>query len=212
MGDPPNLVCSIRKLVSLDPVVGAIAADGSCIKVVEGAVPETSALLEQKSDKIYTGDGRAARIVMAAAAKHLTPVVLELGGKSPAIVDSDVIKVWCLTFHSVTQNGSHRDRPHSSSKLVPLGNGGLPNGGFGWTGPASSASVARVGLRSSVAAEFGGSGGVHHWSEKGGSVIWLKRVGLRSSVAAEFGGSGGVHHHWSEKGGSVIWLKVNGLK
>ncbi|GMI82933.1 aldehyde dehydrogenase 4, aldehyde dehydrogenase 3H1 [Hibiscus trionum] len=105
-------------LLSLDPVVGAIAAgnaivlkpselapatssllakliadylDGSCIKVVEGAVPETTALLEQKWDKIfYTGNGRVARIVMAAAAKHLTPVVLELGGKSPVIVDSDI--------------------------------------------------------------------------------------------------------------------------
>ena len=36
------------------------------------------------------GNGRVARIVMTAAAKHLTPVVLELGGKSPVIVDSDV--------------------------------------------------------------------------------------------------------------------------
>ncbi|KAK6257543.1 hypothetical protein QUC31_001002 [Theobroma cacao] len=105
-------------LLSLDPVVGAIAAgnavvlkpseiapatasllaklvanylDSSCIKVVEGAVSETSALLEQKWDKIfYTGNGRVARIVMAAAAKHLTPVVLELGGKSPVIVDSGI--------------------------------------------------------------------------------------------------------------------------
>ncbi|WRX30775.1 Aldehyde dehydrogenase domain - like 10 [Theobroma cacao] len=191
-------------LLSLDPVVGAIAAgnavvlkpseiapatasllaklvanylDSSCIKVVEGAVSETSALLEQKWDKIFytespgnhfyslgfmlincgysstlgtkptcynsqslsglrpqtikrpigaqkfltlwdlerteegfegflsgvyfgildlfvalqgTGNGRVARIVMAAAAKHLTPVVLELGGKSPVIVDSGI--------------------------------------------------------------------------------------------------------------------------
>ncbi|TYG78900.1 hypothetical protein ES288_D02G098200v1 [Gossypium darwinii] len=65
--------------------------DSSCIKVVEGAVPETAALLEQKWDKIlYTGNGRVARIVMAAAAKHLTPVVMELGGKCPVIVDSDI--------------------------------------------------------------------------------------------------------------------------
>ncbi|KAJ0025348.1 hypothetical protein Pint_08146 [Pistacia integerrima] len=105
-------------LLSLDPVVGAIAAgnalilkpseiapasssllaklvgqymDSSSIRVVEGAVAETSALLEQKWDKIfYTGNGRVARIVMAAAAKHLTPVVLELGGKSPVVVDSGI--------------------------------------------------------------------------------------------------------------------------
>ncbi|XP_050125013.1 aldehyde dehydrogenase family 3 member H1-like isoform X1 [Malus sylvestris] len=105
-------------LLSLDPVIGAISAgnavvlkpseiapatssllanlveeylDNSAIKVVEGAVPETTALLEQKWDKIlYTGSARVGRIVMAAAAKHLTPVILELGGKSPAVVDSDV--------------------------------------------------------------------------------------------------------------------------
>ncbi|CAH1453952.1 unnamed protein product [Lactuca virosa] len=65
--------------------------DNSAIKVVEGGVPETSALLEQKWDKIfYTGNGRIGRVVMAAAAKHLTPVVLELGGKSPVVVDSNI--------------------------------------------------------------------------------------------------------------------------
>ncbi|MBE8516760.1 aldehyde dehydrogenase family protein [Amycolatopsis sp. H6(2020)] len=58
------------------------------VKVVEGAVPETTALLEQKFDHIfYTGNGVVGRIVMTAAAKHLTPVTLELGGKSPAVVE-----------------------------------------------------------------------------------------------------------------------------
>ena len=38
---------------------------------------------------MYTGNGYVARIVMSAAAKHLTPVTLELGGKSPVIVDKD---------------------------------------------------------------------------------------------------------------------------
>ncbi|XP_022941484.1 aldehyde dehydrogenase family 3 member H1-like isoform X1 [Cucurbita moschata] len=111
-------------LLSLDPVVGAIAAgnavvlkpseispatsslmaklvgkylDTSAVKVIEGATSETSALLEQKWDKIfYTGSGRVGRIVMAAAAKHLTPVVLELGGKSPVVVDSQInLQVAC---------------------------------------------------------------------------------------------------------------------
>lgn len=41
------------------------------------------------------GNGRVGRIVMAAAAKHLTPVVLELGGKSPVVVDSNInLKVY----------------------------------------------------------------------------------------------------------------------
>jgi aldehyde dehydrogenase (NAD+) len=64
--------------------------DGDCIRVVEGAVPETTALLELPWDHIlYTGGGTVARIVMTAAAKHLTPVTLELGGKSPCVVLPD---------------------------------------------------------------------------------------------------------------------------
>merc|ERR1711977_75455 len=62
--------------------------DTDCIKVVQGAVPETTALLEQQWDHIfYTGSGHVGKIVMKAAAEHLTPVTLELGGKSPAIID-----------------------------------------------------------------------------------------------------------------------------
>ncbi|EPS67420.1 aldehyde dehydrogenase, partial [Genlisea aurea] len=105
-------------LLSLEPVVGAIAAgnavvlkpsevapatssllakvvgqyvDNSAIKVIEGGATETTALLEQKWDKIfYTGSSRIGRIVSTAAAKHLTPVLLELGGKCPAVVDEDI--------------------------------------------------------------------------------------------------------------------------
>lgn len=58
--------------------------------VVEGAVPETTELLAQKFDIIFfTGSVPVGRVVYEAAAKHLTPVVLELGGKSPAIVAAD---------------------------------------------------------------------------------------------------------------------------
>jgi aldehyde dehydrogenase (NAD+) len=65
--------------------------DPSCVAIVEGGVPETQALLAERFDHIfYTGNGRVGRVVMEAAAKHLTPVTLELGGKSPAIVDDDV--------------------------------------------------------------------------------------------------------------------------
>ena len=64
--------------------------DDDAIAIVEGAVPETTALLEQTFDHIFfTGSTRVGRVVMEAAAKHLTPVVLELGGKSPAIVTAD---------------------------------------------------------------------------------------------------------------------------
>ena len=62
--------------------------DTNAVRVVEGGVPETTALLRENWDHIfYTGNGRVGRIVMEAAAKHLTPVTLELGGKSPCIVD-----------------------------------------------------------------------------------------------------------------------------
>ena len=63
--------------------------DKEAFAVVEGAVDETTELLKQKFDHImYTGGETVGKIVMAAAAKHLTPVTLELGGKSPCIVDS----------------------------------------------------------------------------------------------------------------------------
>jgi aldehyde dehydrogenase (NAD+) len=55
--------------------------------VIDGGVEETTELLKLKFDKIfYTGSSNVGKIIMKAAAEHLTPVVLELGGKSPAIV------------------------------------------------------------------------------------------------------------------------------
>ncbi|MCZ0204516.1 aldehyde dehydrogenase family protein [Streptomyces achromogenes] len=62
--------------------------DRDAVAVVEGGVPETTALLAERFDHIfYTGNGTVGRIVMRAAAEHLTPVTLELGGKSPVFVD-----------------------------------------------------------------------------------------------------------------------------
>src|SRR3954466_2227066 len=63
--------------------------DQGAFSVVLGARPETTALLEQPWDHIFfTGGPVVGRVVMTAAAKNLTPVVLELGGKSPTIVHS----------------------------------------------------------------------------------------------------------------------------
>lgn len=89
--------CVVLKPSELAPATSALTAklvaeylDGDAIRVVEGAVPETTALLELPWDHIlYTGGGNVGRIVMAAAAKHLTPVTLELGGKSPCVVLPD---------------------------------------------------------------------------------------------------------------------------
>ena len=89
--------CAVVKPSELAPATSAAIArlvpeylDDTCIKVVEGGVPETTALLELPWDHIlYTGGAKVGRIVMAAAAKHLTPVTLELGGKSPCVVLPD---------------------------------------------------------------------------------------------------------------------------
>jgi len=60
------------------------------VQVVIGDGAVAAQLLEQRFDHIFfTGGSRVGRLVMAAAAKHLTPVTLELGGKSPAIVLDD---------------------------------------------------------------------------------------------------------------------------
>jgi aldehyde dehydrogenase (NAD+) len=62
--------------------------DSNFFKVVEGGIEETTNLLAQKFDKIFfTGSTTVGKIVYRAAAKNLTPVTLELGGKSPAIID-----------------------------------------------------------------------------------------------------------------------------
>ncbi|MFC4243085.1 aldehyde dehydrogenase family protein [Gryllotalpicola reticulitermitis] len=65
--------------------------DRRAVAVVQGGVPETTAVLAERFDHIfYTGNGTVGRIVLEAAAKHLTPVTLELGGKSPTYVDDTV--------------------------------------------------------------------------------------------------------------------------
>lgn len=61
--------------------------DPSCYACVQGAIPETTALLEQKWDKIfYTGGAAVGKIIAKKAAETLTPLTLELGGRNPAIV------------------------------------------------------------------------------------------------------------------------------
>lgn len=64
--------------------------DPRYVKVVEGGAPETTELLKERFDYIlFTGGTEIGRIIYQAAAKNLTPVTLELGGKSPCIVDAD---------------------------------------------------------------------------------------------------------------------------
>ncbi|MFZ4928801.1 aldehyde dehydrogenase [Chryseobacterium sp. Mn2064] len=103
--------------LSLSPLIAAIAAGNCCILkpseiagntmkamselinnnfpsdyiyVYEGGIDETTEILKLRFDKIFfTGSTKVGKIVYKAAAEHLTPVVLELGGKSPAIVTKD---------------------------------------------------------------------------------------------------------------------------
>jgi aldehyde dehydrogenase (NAD+) len=89
--------CSVLKPSEITVHTSALLAklvkkylDPKAVSLVEGAVPETTALLNERFDHIfYTGNGTVARVIMEAAAKHLTPVTLELGGKSPCIVAKD---------------------------------------------------------------------------------------------------------------------------
>ncbi len=65
--------------------------DANYYRIVTGDIPVTTQLLSLRWDKIFfTGSTRVGRIVLEAAAKYLTPVSLELGGKSPTIVDESV--------------------------------------------------------------------------------------------------------------------------
>lgn len=66
----------------------AEAFDPGYVAVVEGGMEVNAPLMEERFDYIfYTGGTAVGRVVMGAAAKHLTPVTLELGGKTPCIVD-----------------------------------------------------------------------------------------------------------------------------
>mgnify|MGYP001008697293 CR=1 FL=1 len=79
----PKTSAVIHKIISK-------AFDENHVCVIEGDHEVAAELLEQKFDSIFfTGGTEIGRKVMAAAAKHLTPVTLELGGKCPAIVCAD---------------------------------------------------------------------------------------------------------------------------
>ena len=91
--------CVLLKPSELAPATSAALArwlpeylDPDAVAVVEGGKDVTTALLRERFDHIFfTGGAVVAKIVMAAAAHHLTPVTLELGGKCPAIVsDGDL--------------------------------------------------------------------------------------------------------------------------
>jgi acyl-CoA reductase-like NAD-dependent aldehyde dehydrogenase len=90
--------CALLKPSELAPATSRAIADlvqqtfdPAYIAAVEGGVEVSQAVLAEKFDHIFfTGSTAIGKIVMEAAAKHLTPVTLELGGKSPCIVDADV--------------------------------------------------------------------------------------------------------------------------
>lgn len=84
---PSELTANTSSLLH-DLVASTFSPD--YITVVEGGIPETTALLKLPFDHIFfTGSTAVGKIVMQAAAKNLVPVTLELGGKSPVIVDQD---------------------------------------------------------------------------------------------------------------------------
>jgi acyl-CoA reductase-like NAD-dependent aldehyde dehydrogenase len=90
--------CAVLKPSELSPHTSRMLAglvrdtlDPGLACVVEGGAATAQALLDEKFDVLfYTGGVAAGRIVMQAAARHLTPVTLELGGKSPTLVDANL--------------------------------------------------------------------------------------------------------------------------
>lgn len=90
--------CAILKPSELTPNASAVLAKlikatfpEEFVTVVEGAVETSQALLRESLDYIFfTGSVPVGKVIMEAAAKTLTPVTLELGGKSPCIVDEQV--------------------------------------------------------------------------------------------------------------------------
>ena len=90
--------CAILKPSELAPHTSRVLAEiveetfePKYIAVVEGGVETSQELLTEKFDHIFfTGGTRVGKIIMEAAAKHLTPVTLELGGKSPCLVDCNI--------------------------------------------------------------------------------------------------------------------------
>ncbi|XP_043241329.1 aldehyde dehydrogenase family 3 member B1-like isoform X2 [Amphibalanus amphitrite] len=90
--------CVVIKPSDLSPATSAFIADtlpryvdSRCFPVVCGGIPESTQLLEQQFDYIfYTGSSAVGKIVREASNKHLTPVTLELGGKSPVWLDETV--------------------------------------------------------------------------------------------------------------------------
>ncbi|KAJ3087672.1 hypothetical protein HK100_008300, partial [Physocladia obscura] len=68
--------------------------DKDAIRIVSGSIPQATAILAQKFDHIfYTGNESVGKVILAAAAKHLTPVTLELGGKCPVYVDNHITNI-----------------------------------------------------------------------------------------------------------------------
>jgi aldehyde dehydrogenase (NAD+) len=89
--------CAILKPSEHAPATSQVLAklvaetfDPAYVALIEGGVETAQALLAERFDHIlFTGGERVGKLVMQAAAQHLTPVTLELGGKSPCIVEPD---------------------------------------------------------------------------------------------------------------------------
>lgn len=82
---PSELSPHTSKIVS--EIVREVFSDDE-VSVVEGGVEETQTLLRERFDYIFfTGSTQVGKVIMKAAAEHLTPVTLELGGKSPLVIE-----------------------------------------------------------------------------------------------------------------------------
>ncbi|NNL96069.1 MAG: aldehyde dehydrogenase family protein, partial [Xanthomonadales bacterium] len=130
--------CAVIKPSELAPATASALArllprylDPECVVVIEGGVDASTQLLDEPWGHIvFTGGSRVAKIVMSAAARHLSPVTLELGGKSPCVVLPDAnleVAARRIAWGRFTNAGQTCIAPdyvltdaHTRDRLVPL--------------------------------------------------------------------------------------------
>ena len=200
--------CGILKPSELSPATASVISnliprylDEDCFRVITGGKEETSALLRERFDFIfYTGGHVVGKIILEAAAKFLTPVALELGGKSPCIVDEDCnfdISARRIIWGKYVNSGQTCLAPDyilctkkAESKLIPALVDAIKD--FYGENPKSSPDLARIinerhfgRIKSLINPDKVAFGGDYDESEKYISPTIMKDVSLEDDVMQE---------------------------
>ncbi|KAG8912221.1 hypothetical protein FRC02_006106 [Tulasnella sp. 418] len=117
--------CAV-KLSEMIPHISALTTqlfskylDTDVYEMINGGIPETREVLELQWDHIvFTGSGAVGKAVAAAAAKHLTPVTLELGGQSPVFLDHQInLKTAAKRIDRQHRSNLRQPKPHIRSVI-----------------------------------------------------------------------------------------------